>query len=486
MTHVASRPRAAVVILMSAALLLGTMLAQLAIAAKPVAASHFRSTQFTWAQTATPKEAKFTATLAARRGFYSGSGPDGEPIVGDPIAGPFVDFGDGSNASPTFTVTFADVTNDFVIFSTTFNHQYATDGPFTAVMDDCCRLGTPQHINNPGAGNRAETIVDFSKTTASPVSSISPIVDCAPNAPCAFFVPAVDPDGQAIRFRFATAAEAEGSSFNQPGPPDAPTASTIDAATGLFQWNTTGATMNNGSDPTLPDTFYSVQVMVENVVGQAVVSKTPVDFFIRMRASVNQAPAFIAPTPADGSVFNAQVGVAFTCGVAANDPDVADVVTLGMLGKPADATYATVNGNPATGLFTWTPTATGSVILTLVATDQAGAGATQRSITINVAQPGAVPNPILCPSVPPPATPTPVPTPTPVGATPTAPPTPSPTPRPTPVGATPRLTLPPTSTLEAVEQSGGNLPAVLMVLLGISSIGLGATVLRPRARRRRR
>lgn len=477
MTHVASRPRVWVVILMSAVLLLGTILAQLSTAPGPVAASHFRSTQFTWAETSNDKEARFSATLAARRSFYSPS-----PNVGDSISGPSVAFGDSSSVSPTFVVTFADPTNDFVIFTASFTHQYATDGPFTAVMDDCCRLSEPQHINNPDGNNRAETIVDFAATTASPVSSISPIVDCAPNAPCAFTVPAVDPDGQAIRFRFASAAEADGSSFVQPGPPDATNAATIDATTGLFQWNTTGATLNDGSDPTLPDTFYSVQVMVENVLGQAVVTKTPVDFFIRLRASTNQAPAFIAPTPADGSVFNAVVGVAFTCGVAANDPDVADVVTLAMLGKPADATYATVNANPATGVFTWTPTATGSVILTLVATDQAGAGATQRSVTINVAQPGTVATPVLCPSVPPPPTPTPVPTPTPtptpVGATATPPPTPSPT----PVG-TPRLTLPPTSTLESPDQSGANLPVVLLALL---AIGLGATVLRPSVSRTRR
>ena len=488
MTHVASRPRVALVVLMTAVLLLGALLARVTIAPSPVEASHFRSTQFTWAETSTDKQARFTGTLATRRSYYSGTGSDGRPIVGDPISGPSVSFGDGSSASPTYTVTFSDPTNDYIIYTATFDHQYATDGPFTAVVEECCRLSDPQHINNPDDNNRAETIVDFAATTASPVSSISPIIDCALNAPCAFFVPAVDPDGQAIRFRFATGAEAEGGTFVQPGPPLATNAATIDAATGLFQWNTTGATLNDGSDPSALDTFYSVQVMVENVVGQAVVSKTPVDFFIRLRASTNQAPTFIVPTPADGSVFNAQVGVAFTCGVAANDPDVADVVALAMIGKPADATYATVNGNPASGLFSWTPTTIGSVILTLTAIDQAGAGATQRSITINVAQPGAVPNPVLCPSAIPTPTPvptpaptaTPIPTPTPVGATPT------PMPTPTPVRPTPRLTLPPTSMFESLDGPGGNLAVVILALVAISSIGLGAAVLRPRTRRARR
>ena len=107
-----------------------------------------------------------------------------------------------------------------------------------------------------------------------------------------------------------------------------------------------------------------------------------------------------------------------------------------------------------------------------------------------------------------PTPPGPTPTPTPPGATPT--PTPvGATPTPTPVGATPTPTpagtsggetatpapdagetdtptLPPTNTIESPAQSGGNVPAVLLVLLAIGSIAIGATVLRPRPIRTRR
>lgn len=358
----------AALLILAATISIGVVQAQ-----QPAEASHFRSTQLTWTQ-AGPTTVEFKSTVAARRSFF------GSPNVGDTTAITTVFFGDGNFASPPHTVVAVDTTNDWLLAEATFTHTYASPGPFTAFADTCCRLSPPQHINNPDDNNRAETIVDLSQTSASPVSSISPIVDCALNALCQFTVPAVDPDGQGLRFRFATSIEATGgASFEQPGPPHASNAATVDPTTGLYSWNTTGATLNSSGD-----TFYSTQVMVENVVDGAVVSKTPVDFFIRLTSSPNQAPTFITPTPTDGTVINTSVGSPVTFDVAATDPDTGDTVTLGMLGKPATASFTSTAGNPGNGTFTWTPTVTGSVILTLTAQDQHGLGATQRSVTINV------------------------------------------------------------------------------------------------------
>ena len=113
-------------------------------------------------------------------------------------------------------------------------------------------------------------------------------------------MPAADPDGQGLNWRFATDAEASGGvgGFTQPA------GATINASNGLYQWNTTGAVLA----PSGP-TYYSTQVIVENVVAGVVVSKTPVDFFIRLGSgSTNQQPVFVAPTPADGSVITGNVG----------------------------------------------------------------------------------------------------------------------------------------------------------------------------------
>ncbi len=346
--------------------------------AKPAQASHFRATQLTWHATGTANQVEFHASVSARRSFY------GSPNVGSTIQPVTLDYGDGTSDAPAFTVTFVDAANDYVIAEAHVTKTYSGLGPWNALITSCCRLGGPQHINNPDGSFQAATIVNLAATTASPVSSISPIVDCPKNAVCSFQVPATDPDSQALRWRFATSAEADGFSFVQPGPPHATNAATINATTGQYSWNTTGATLSSSGD-----TFYSTQVMVENLVGGTVVTKTPVDFFIRLSdaANTNQAPQFTSPTPADGTVINATVGSPVSFNTAASDPDAADTVILGMLGRPASATYNTVSGNPATGTFSWTPGAIGSVILTLSAQDNSGLQAVQRSVTINVSAP---------------------------------------------------------------------------------------------------
>lgn len=343
------------------------------VTASPAQATHFRATSLTWHATATPNEAEFHATLSARRSFY------GSPVVGDSVQMTGVYYGDGFSDSPTFTVIFVDSANDYFIAEAHFSHTYSSPGPWTAETNSCCRLSGPKHINNPDDSNIVKSVVNLALTTSSPSSSISPIVDCAKNAVCRFSVPATDADNQGLRWRLANSSDGFGT---QPGAPYATNNASVNASTGLYQWDTTGATLNTSGG----DTYYSTQVVVENVVGTAVVATTAVDFFIRLSdsANSNQAPTFVPPTPADGTVINTTVGSSVTFGVAASDPDAADTVTLAILGMPAAASFANTPGNPTTGTFSWTPTMTGSTILTLIASDQAGLQATQRSVTINV------------------------------------------------------------------------------------------------------
>jgi uncharacterized repeat protein (TIGR01451 family) len=346
----------------------------LIIQASPVLASHYRANQITWMETAT-NTAEFELTGSWRMSFFFGS----TPAVGDTFQPDCIAYGDGFSDCPTYSVTSTDALNDIVSGEAMTTHTYTGTGPFVASILNCCRLSGPQHVNNPDGSVQFATTVDFEDTVASPVSSISPIVDCPINSLCQFTVPALDPDGQGLRWRLATSDEA-GGDFAQPGPPHATNAALIDSATGLYSWDTTGATLNEAGG----DTYYSTQVIIENFVGTSVVSSIAVDFFIRLSTSTNQAPVFVDPTPADSTVINTTVGSVVSFSTAASDPDSGDVVTLGMLGKPAAATYSTVSANPATGSFSWTPTASGSVILTLIAQDQNGLGATQRSIVINV------------------------------------------------------------------------------------------------------
>lgn len=348
----------------------------ISIATAPSAsATHYRANQMSWHKGAGTNEAEFHVGGSWRCTFFFNPC---NPTVGQTFRAGNLNFGDGSpaQAGVVFEVVSFDAANDVVTAEAHITHTYASAGPFTAFISDCCRLSrSGGHINNPDGSSRYETVVDFARTSASPVALVAPIVDCPINAVCRFTVPAADPDGQGLAWRLSTAAEAAGGSFTQP--PGA----TIDSASGLYSWDTTGATLAPSGS-----TFYSTQVMVENVVGGNVISRTAVDFFIRLGSnSANQQPVFDAPTPADGAIITATVGTPLTVNVAASDPDAADSVVTNVLGLPTGSTYTPTNGNPASGVLTWTPTAPGDYPVTFTAQDQLGLGAIPRGAIIRVA-----------------------------------------------------------------------------------------------------
>jgi hypothetical protein len=347
-----------------------------------VSASHYRANQLSWHQ-ATGNTIEFHFSGSWRCSYFFSAPCSAQP--GDTFTEPFIDTGDGNGINPIMTVTSVDIANDVVNAEAHESYTYASAGPFTARVASCCRLsGSGGHINNPDGSVSFETIVDLNATTASPVSLVAPIVDCPIDALCSFTVPAADPDNQPISWRMATPAEAGDGFFNQP--PGA----TINAGNGLYSWNTTGATLAPSGS-----TFYSTQVIVENVVNGNVISKTPVDFFIRLGSgSTNQQPVFEPPTPADGAVITGTVGTPLTFSVRASDPDAGDAVTPGILGLPMGATFTPTAGNPATAAFNWTPTATGDFLITLTAADQQGLGAVPRGVILRIGA-GGNPPPVV-------------------------------------------------------------------------------------------
>jgi hypothetical protein len=349
--------------------------------AAPAAASHYRSTQLTWTKVG-PTTVRFHSTLSHRRSWYGTPGSN----LGDKHTF-YVATGNTYNyATIEHTVVAVDEANDWLLMEGEGTYQYPGVGPYTASLEECCRLGgTDGHINNDSDDNRIETLVNLAATSASPSSAISPIVDCPKNGRCTFSIPATRPEGDGLRFRFSSTFEATGNQeseyglFNQPGPPFAPQAATIDPTSGLYSWDTTGAKL---ADPG-KDTYYSTQVTIENLSRGQVVSKTAVDFFIRIAdTSANRPPAFACPTPADGTTIAVGVGKPVAFDLAATDPDPGNTVRIGLLNKPASASFALAAGNPASASFSWTPTVAGTTLLTLTAQDQRGLGATQRSVTI--------------------------------------------------------------------------------------------------------
>jgi hypothetical protein len=393
--------------------------------------THDRLGQLNW-ETAGFNTARITAIAGSRRDYPGFPSP---PNVGDVVPFASITFGDGfQSANQNFTCIFVDIPNNWVLLQKVETHTYSGSGPYTAAFSNCCRLSPPTHINNGDQNFRAETIINFAFTTANPISSLPAIIDCPREGICSFQVPATDPDNQLMKYRMATTSEAGDAQFVQPGPPQAPNAATIDRDTGLYRWDTHGAQLNGSGD-----TFYSTQVMIENVdfTGR-VLTKTPLDFFIRLIPITNHPPVFIyPPTPPDNTLFTIVEGNHLNFTVRARDEDPGDIVTLNVIGLPSGATFPIPPPAPVVdGVFDWTPTGAqaGSYVLNFTATDQSSASAFT-SVRINVVAntptptntvlPSRTPTntpvvkPSFTPTLPPPppsATATPMPTNTPVCA----------------------------------------------------------------------
>jgi hypothetical protein len=353
--------------------LIGSMIA-VVLGATPAAASHYRANQLTWHAGSAANQVEFHLTGSWRCSFYI------NPCTyapGDVVTSQYIDPGDGGFVEVEMTAVAVDPANDVVTAEGHAVHTYAAPGAYVASSSDCCRLSSYDgHMNNGDGEIRYETLVDLSKTSASPVGLVPPIVDCPVESTCTFSVPASDPDSQPMKWRLATAEEAAGNfgTFTQP------TGATVDANSGLYTWDTRGAALAESGS-----TFYSTQVMIENVVGGVVVSRAAVDFFIRLGSnSTNAQPVFTSPTPANGAVLNAVLGSPFSFTVAASDPDAADVVTPSAIGLPTGATFTPTPGNPAGGTFAWTPNVVGDHNVTLLAADDKGLGAVPRTVTIRV------------------------------------------------------------------------------------------------------
>lgn len=365
--------------------------------------SHFRFGHLTYTQTG-PASVNFTLRNAFRRDAYdcrnapsttlkACTGPGGDPGPGDyileTVGGTTLFFGDGtSTATLIYQVDAIDVAGNWLLATAlqpgTTNRfipkTYATTpSAVVARINDCCRTGGER--NNPNDQYQVQTLVNLTGgNTDSPTSSLPAIVDCPRNATCSFSVPATDASGNALSFRLSTAAEAGDSSFNQPGPPEAPNAASVHATTGVYSWNTTGAG--------IAGSLYSTQVTIEERTSAgALVSKSAIDFLIRLVDGV--PPVFdVPPTPASGSIIAATAGSLLTVPVQASDADAGQSVFVSHLGLPAGAALAcgATPTNPRSCTLSWTPTAAqgGDHIVSFTAQDSTGLNALPHSITIRV------------------------------------------------------------------------------------------------------
>ena len=222
------------------------------------------------------------------------------------------------------------------------------------------------------------------ENTGNPVSLLPSIVSCPQNTSCQFLVAASDPDGQSLRFELTSPGSVWGDPvLIHPGPPHAPNAASIDPNTGLYTWDTTGATLRAG------ETLYSTQVTIYDLQspGGPVASKSAIDFMIRLAAG--NPPNFDEPpTPQGGTTFGVLPGQNLNFTVQASDSDVGDTVTINAIGLPPGATFnCGVPSNPTGCDFDWTPNQgdLGSInVVCFIASDNDGLTSSPRCLVVEV------------------------------------------------------------------------------------------------------
>ena len=354
----------------------------LLICAGTVNASHFRFGHFTWEAKPeiSPSTADFQLTVAFRGSAF------GRPNIGQMFRPGYFYFGDGTSGYFNFEVIARNVQEDWVVGravqagneSGLVRHTYPSANnngkPWIASFASCCRIGSLRNASN--ASWRVITEVNLADGNRSPISNLPPIVTCS-KYDCRFLVPAVDRDGDTLRWRMSSSAESQIRSI--------PSGIAVNETTGLFTWDDS-ENFTNG--------LYAVQVTIEdlNENGEKK-SSVALDFIINLQENgANAWPVFESPpTPEAGSTITAVVGQTLTQVVQATDSDTTDEVFLNHVGLPAGATFEQTVTGGATGqaVLEWTPTAAdiGEHIVTFLANDNRGGASTPVAVTINVIEP---------------------------------------------------------------------------------------------------
>ncbi len=321
----------------------------------------------------------FASTSCTGAGGYAGVGD----IIYEGIGATPLSYGDGTSTGVLFfQVTSANpssITLENWIFGVAMDrntgqpnpiHEYAGVGPYTAASITCCRV---YGLQNPGTSSGSlnygvQVMVTPGQGNFSALSNLPPIVNVAQGGVQTWSVPANSPAGNTLRWSMSDPA-AVGVGGTQPAD------LTINSASGLKSWDTDGKMLG----------YYWSHVTIEEIDGTEVVGMVQVDYLIRLLEEVpdNNAPFFTDPPFCNAST-DATVNELLSFLVTAQDPDVDDLVTLTGSGIPSGATFSPpAPANPISANFSWTPTTTGSRLVTFIATDPHGAQALC-PVTINV------------------------------------------------------------------------------------------------------
>ncbi|MFS8070835.1 MAG: hypothetical protein ACMG6S_31085, partial [Byssovorax sp.] len=309
-------------------------------------ASHFRYGTIAWTvpdpQTA-PLAVSFTVTVAWRA---------------TSIGTTTLNFGDGANNGLATGVAIGAGTDTvgsaYTVQQYTATHLYAAAGVYTAFFQSSARIAGL--VNGAGSSYRVETKVGLAPgNTGGPVSAAPAIIQMQVGDVRTYTFPAVDPDGDLVTCRFATAAEMWSSDLVNDGPPppasqDIPTEPvgnkqptlTNTSAGCVVTWDLTQAE---------PGKQYVLHLVLESTHGGQV-SSTAVDLLVE---TVSPPP----PACAGSGTFIANTNQVFSTSTTGTLPGGGALV-LNATNAPAGAVIipdAGLSGpSPYTNSFTWTPT----------------------------------------------------------------------------------------------------------------------------------
>ncbi len=345
------RRRTALLALLS---LVATLLVGIGTAA-PAHATHFRYRDLSWtrvdAGTLGLHEVDVRLKVADRRSYY------GSPIVGETWSEE-IDFGDGTSGRLSGRVVSVNTIDDWFVAEVTGRHTYFSSGPFTLNWSSCCTLST---LNNSSDSYlRSRAVIDLrGGNTASPVTSVSPIVNLSAGGTRSFRIAARDSDGDLLSYRLATPAES-----NVTQPPDL----SVDSRSGTVTWPTDGKRFG----------LWLTTVVVSDGRG----AETQTSFLIDLGGTAAAAPYWEDPTPTDRTVFDVRRGETETFVLRAADPS-GEPVTINDLGLPAGMTCTSgTDGAASLRTCSFTPPAAGFHLVSFDAQDPQGGSAGVRTFAV--------------------------------------------------------------------------------------------------------
>lgn len=323
----------------------GALMVWLLLMGSLASASHIRSTDIQWSvpdPVASPLTVRIIVTMVARSSYYgpglatdeitialTGPGVSAASLVALAQVGNGVD---AMNAPPSYD-------GNYRVMRGELTYTFPALGTYSAAATACCRGSNLANGNNDRPW-RVEAKMVLDGQRSGPLAAAQPILNMTRGSIQTVSFPMLDPDGDAVTCRFATAAESGG--LPNPIPTDHGKVATLSSSNNIctLTWDLSLATANS---------FHVLPVVLESTHNGAV-STASIDRYV----IVTDKPF---PTCTGGGQVallpNQNFSTSFTATSAA------PVTFANVIGMPAAATLTPAVGttapSPMTVVMDWTP-----------------------------------------------------------------------------------------------------------------------------------